>query len=218
MADKKIINLSDKSVDLASPAGLIEFATTLKTFVVQQKLYTPIQNKNYVNVEGWQFAAAATGIMPIVKSVERIETKDATEIKYRAEVRLKRLSDGSTIGFGVAICSNKEAKRKTADEYVIASMAQTRAVGKSLRNNFGWLMKMAGYEATPSEEMDSVGSTRTASSNVGVDLDQLKAKVNKAKTTDELKAVQDQLPPDVKIDTVQIFVDRLGEIQGNGTA
>jgi hypothetical protein len=89
MADKKIINLSDKSVDLASPTGLVDFATTLKTFVVEQKLYTNIQGKNYVNVEGWQFAAAATGIMPIVKSVERIETKDATEIKYRAEVRLK---------------------------------------------------------------------------------------------------------------------------------
>ena len=33
-------------------------------------------------------------------------------------------------------------------------MAQTRAIGKAYRNLLAWLMKAAGFEATPAEEMD----------------------------------------------------------------
>ena len=33
-------------------------------------------------------------------------------------------------------------------------MAQTRAVGKAYRNILSWIVKMAGYEATPAEEID----------------------------------------------------------------
>ena len=33
-------------------------------------------------------------------------------------------------------------------------MAQTRAEGKAYRLLLGWLMKAAGFEATPAEEMD----------------------------------------------------------------
>jgi hypothetical protein len=32
-------------------------------------------------------------------------------------------------------------------------MAQTRVIGKVCRNKFAFVMKMAGYEATPAEEM-----------------------------------------------------------------
>ncbi len=35
-------------------------------------------------------------------------------------------------------------------------MAQTRAVGKAYRNILAWLMKAAGFEATPAEEMDFI--------------------------------------------------------------
>src|SRR6185369_14512327 len=44
--------------------------------------------------------------------------------------------------------------KRRFDEYAIASMAQTRAIGKGFRNLLGWLMKAAGVEATPAEEMD----------------------------------------------------------------
>lgn len=152
MASKEL-SLTESVVNLQSPQQLAVFAKTLKQFIVDQNLYTEIQKKNYVNVEGWQFAGAVTGITEIVKTLERLDA--AGEIKYRAEIQLVRLDDPEkVVGGGIAICSNKEAKRKTADEYVIASMAQTRAIGKAYRNKFGWLMKIAGYETTPSEEME----------------------------------------------------------------
>ena len=39
-------------------------------------------------------------------------------------------------------------------------MAQTRAIGKAYRNIIGWVMKMAGYEGTPGEEMKAVIITK----------------------------------------------------------
>lgn len=127
-------------------------ADSLKKFVVEQKLYTNIQGKNYAHVEAWQFAGASLGVLPIITKLESLP--DVEYIRYCAEVKLIDRNQ-NIVGYGVAICSNSERGREKQDEYVIASMAQTRAIGKAYRNGFGWLMKLAGYEPTPSEEMTS---------------------------------------------------------------
>jgi hypothetical protein len=145
--------MTQEVVNLNSLTELTSFATQLKEFIVKQKLFTNIQGKNYVNVEGWEYAGACTGILPVVRKLEDLSTTKS-EIKFRAEVELVRLKDNQPVGFGIAICSNLEAKRRGADEYVIASMAQTRAIGKAYRNMFGFLMKMAGYQPTPAEEAE----------------------------------------------------------------
>jgi hypothetical protein len=143
--------MTDKLVNVNSRASLTEFASELKGFIVKQKLFSDIKGKNYVNVEGWEFAGMATGISPIVKIVEKLLTNTEGEIAYRAEVEL--VSKSKVVGYGVAICSNKEYSKKSFEEYAIASMAQTRAIGKAYRNKFAFLMKMAGYESTPTEEI-----------------------------------------------------------------
>lgn len=144
-----------EQINLASPSDIMEFATNLKELIVQNKLFTSIRGKNYVNVEGWQIAGAFTGTFPIVESVENLS--DDNTYKYRAEVSL-RDKDGNKVGYGVAICTNKEAGKTAFDEYAVASMAQTRAVGKAFRMKIGWLLKVAGYETTPAEEMDAVAA------------------------------------------------------------
>lgn len=143
-----------EQVDLTNPNQILDFANNLKAMIVNNKLSTPLKGKNYVNVEGWQVAGAFTGIFPIVESVERQESP-AGEYKYRAEVSL-RDKEGNKVGYGVAICSNKEPGKSGFEEYAVASMAQTRAVGKAFRMKIGWLLKIAGYETTPAEEMDAV--------------------------------------------------------------
>lgn len=143
-------------VSINSPQAMANFATTLKEFIVARGLYTKIKDKNYVNVEGWEFAGASLGIYPIVQFCDRVKedvpSTTTDEIKYESRVELVMISNGRTVGAGVAICSNKESSKKYFDEYAIASMAQTRAIGKAYRNQFAWLMKMAGYEPTPAEE------------------------------------------------------------------
>ena len=144
-----------KQVALTNPNDIMEFATSLKSLITDNNLCTNIKGKDYVNVEGWQIAGAFTGTFPIVESVEAMPTTRPGEYKYRAEVSLHD-KDDRLVGKGVAICSNKEVGKGGFDEYAVASMAQTRAVGKAFRMKIGWLLKVAGYETTPAEEMDPV--------------------------------------------------------------
>jgi hypothetical protein len=44
-------------------------------------------------------------------------------------------------------------------------MAQTRASSKALRQAFAWVAVLAGYAATPAEEMDGVKEVLTAYEN-----------------------------------------------------
>lgn len=135
---------------LSDPKSMKPFANELKEFIVKQQLYTPIQGKNYVNVEGWMFAGGSMGLVAVVESCDRLERDP--EIAYRATVIV--YNGDKVVSRGIAICSNKERSKANFDEYAIASMSQTRAIGKAYRMLLGWLMKAAGYEGTPREEVD----------------------------------------------------------------
>ena len=144
----------ETALSLSKPQEALQVASTLQTFVTERKLTANIQGKNYPLVEAWQFAGSQLGLIPIVKEVKNLSSQE--ELKYEAFVEVVRLTDGLVMSRGYAVCSNKEHSKKRFDEYAIASMAQTRAVGKAYRNILAWLMKAAGFEATPPEEMDFI--------------------------------------------------------------
>ncbi len=149
MDDKKLI-IKEDNFDLTKPTDIVDFANQLKKIIIDKRLYVDIKGKNYPLVEAWQIAGAFTGTVPIVEQVENLS--ESNYYKYRAEVSL-RDKDGNKVGYGMAICTNKEHGKQNFDEYAVASMAQTRAVGKAYRMKIGWLLKVAGYETTPAEEM-----------------------------------------------------------------
>jgi hypothetical protein len=66
---------------------------------------------------------------------------------------LIQISTGKKLGYGFAVCSNKESLKRGFDEYAIASMAQTRGIAKAYRNLIGFIMMAAGYADTPAEEI-----------------------------------------------------------------
>ena len=138
--------------DLANPVKTLELAAELQRFVKEQKLTVNIKGKNYPLVESWQWAGAQLGLYPQLNYVSN-HSQDG-EIKYMAEVNICQWGTNEVISKGIAICSNKEANKRQWDEYAILSMAQTRATGKAFRNLLSWLMKAAGFEVTPAEEMD----------------------------------------------------------------
>ena len=144
--------------DLINSDSMLNLSKDLAKLIKEKKLSSNIQGKEFVNVEGWQFAGASLGLMPIIT-----ETIDLTrrgtepgqvELKYMAKCEVRNINTGQLVATGVAICSNFEHSKKRFDEYAILSMAQTRAIGKAYRNLLAWLMKAAGFEATPAEEMD----------------------------------------------------------------
>ncbi|GAB2959154.1 hypothetical protein GCM10027048_28050 [Hymenobacter coalescens] len=150
---------------LNNAASLKALAEELSQLVKDKGMTTNIQGKNYVHVEAWTFAGVSIGLLPVVVSCDDISRpghmvgmkgQERQEIRYKATVELLNVHTNQVVGRAFATCSNEEAKKKFFDEYSIASMAQTRATGKVYRLPLGWLMQVAGFQATPAEEMDNV--------------------------------------------------------------
>lgn len=141
-----------QTFDLAAPKEAMQVAAELQRFVKEKNLTVNIKGKQYPLVESWQFAGSQLGLYPILTDVKDLTT--GQEIKYLATVEIRRIAGDQLVSRGIAVCSNKEASKRAFDEYAILSMAQTRAEGKAFRMLLGWLMKAAGFEATPADEMD----------------------------------------------------------------
>ena len=149
-----------ESFDISRSDETLDLAKDLAKFIKDNKLSTTVQGKEFVNVEGWQYAGSRLGIVPIVEHVINVSSPE--ELKYQAKVTLYDIRHGATVGAGFAVCSNKESGKKFYQEFAIMSMAQTRAIGKAYRNCLAWIIRAAGYEPTPAEEMDYNTNTHAA--------------------------------------------------------
>lgn len=127
-----------------------EMASELAKVIDNQKLFTDINGKKYVHVDGWTTMIAMLGIVP--REIKVVSLKEG----FIAYVELVRISDGTVLGRGSALCGTDESKWADRPDYARRSMAITRATGKACRLAFGWIMSLAGYESTPKEEMDSL--------------------------------------------------------------
>jgi ribosomal protein L19E len=74
--------------------------------------------------------------------------------EFVAVVEAVRTGDGFILGRGIASCGPDERDWTKRSRQARRSMAQTRAAGKAMRLLFSWIMEMAGYAATPFEEME----------------------------------------------------------------
>jgi len=144
-----------------SPESIIEEAThianQLSDIIKKKELFKPIGQKNHVYVEGWTTLGALlpNAVFPDPEYSRRLDREN--EIAYEAKVVVKTLN-GVKLSTGEGFCSNKEANWRFSDEYAIKSMATTRATSKALRIPLGWIMTLAGYSATPAEEMTFVNN------------------------------------------------------------
>jgi hypothetical protein len=137
--------------DVIYQASII--AKSLADVVNDRKLYNVISGKKHVRVEGWTTLGAMLGILPREVDDKTIRLEDGS---YKAYVELVRISDGAIVGGASSICGMDEKTWKNRPEYARQSMAVTRATGKAFRLGFSWIMTLAGYEATPAEEMPEI--------------------------------------------------------------
>jgi len=143
---------TNPSYELINNDSMLQLSNELSKLIKEKGLSSNIQGKQFVNVEGWQFAGASLGLMPIITDTKDLSNENT--IKYMATCEVRNINTGLVVATGIALCSNAEKTKRYFDEYAILSMAQTRAIGKAYRNLLAWLMKAAGFEATPAEEMD----------------------------------------------------------------
>ncbi len=130
-------------------------ADALKAAIEDRGMVNEISGRKYVRAEGWAMVGAMLGIFARTVSVEVSEVDGDRNITYKAQVDLVT-RDGGVVGGATALCSRREERWRERDDSQIASMAQTRAAAKAARMTLGFIMPIAGYEATPAEEMDGV--------------------------------------------------------------
>jgi hypothetical protein len=139
----------------------------------------------HVNVEGWQTLATLLGLAVVPAWTRKVidpstgkpglttftvrekttkgqgERRTVTEREYEVsgydwEARVEVFKDGALIGAGESMCARTEKKWKESDDYAVRGMAQTRATSRAIGAAAKWIVTLAGYAATPAEEMDAV--------------------------------------------------------------
>lgn len=128
-----------------------EIANALKDVIEKQKLFSQIGGNKHIRVEGWQTLGTLLGILPDEEYV-----KEHTDGAFEAKIALVNMKTGVKVGGASSLCGMDEKKWSTAPKFSRRSMAITRATGKAYKQSFGWIVTLAGYQATPAEEMDGV--------------------------------------------------------------
>ena len=124
----------------------VRVANALKSVIVAKNLISNIQGKAYPQVEAWLTLASMLRLTTVCEWSRPVQ--DGWEARV-----FVRDGANNVIGAAEAQCLKTERTKKSWEDYAIRSMAQTRATSKALRSVLGFIMVLAGYQATPAEEM-----------------------------------------------------------------
>ena len=127
-------------------------AQTLMRVAEAQKLYTQIGQGKHLRVEGWLTIGRAYGYTVGTGETELLRDGDGAFYGVKA---VAYVYDGNGLRVGQAenYCTNDEENWGNKPISQMAGMAQTRAVSRALRQLLSWVVVLAGYSATPAEEM-----------------------------------------------------------------
>lgn len=140
-------------VPVATVARAKLAATALQGVIAQKPKPVVIKGEQYLEYEDWQLLGQFYGVA--------VQTGDAVPVDIngirgaRASAKLYDIHTGLLLG-GVgaeAYCMEDEERWRQRPWHQLASMAQTRAGAKALRNRFAWVVVLAGYKPTPAEEI-----------------------------------------------------------------
>jgi len=139
-------------LDATTPTAVVErgvaVANLLADIIRQQKLFAVIRGKRHVLTEGWCVLGAMGGILP--REVSVVED-DAGNVF--ATVELVRVADLGVVGRASAMVGVDEPEWQKRPRLMRRSMAVTRATGKAFRLLLAWVIRLAGYDACPADEI-----------------------------------------------------------------
>jgi len=142
---------TNEPVAVIEKAGKV--ASALKAVIVKQGLVSKISGKEYPRCEAWTLLGTMLGVFPINIWTRKVDGG----WEARVEARTK---DGAVIGAAEAQCLKSEKNWSNREDFALRSMAQTRATAKCLRMPLGFVMTLAGFEATPAEEMGQASAAK----------------------------------------------------------
>lgn len=149
-------------------------ASSLKNVIKTQGLSVEITNKKgqtneYVTAEGWEVLGTMLGCTPYVEEVVEIPSAHKAKFCYKATVSIRQGDVVLSRAFAIA-----ERNKMQKDRPSVYSMAQTRALGKAYRMALSWIIKMAGYEPTPAEEMPKYNEREALEARASAEMKQRK--------------------------------------------
>lgn len=182
MENQDVQILSEVKYDLAvsrDPKQVLAEAMTaakaLKEVISLKSKPVMFNGEQYLEFEDWQTVGKFYGVTAKIVSTEFVDFGGAKGFSARAEAIL--ITNGMAISGAEAMCLNDEDKWTSRTKYEwkngvktkvgevpvplfqLRSMAQTRACAKCLRNVLAWVVVLAGYKATPAEEMTGTEHT-----------------------------------------------------------
>lgn len=143
--------------DLAKPEKDTKFAqesARLLVDIIKQNNWSRKLGgqSEHIQYEGWQTAGKYYGLSVKTHDSEYIELGGTWGFRAKATVVNERT--GVEVGSAEAYCMSDEYNWKNKPKFQLASMAQTRAGSKALRQILGFVIALAGYNPTPAEEME----------------------------------------------------------------
>lgn len=159
-------------------------ATVLRDIVEKQKIFTEIAGKKYLEVEAWEIIGAFYNVNACTDYVNPIKDDKENIVGYEAQVSLYK--EGRIVGSAIMSCGLDEfpcqGKEGSAKHKAARSAAQTWAESKAYRMNFSWVVKLAGFEPVPAEEVMQAPPKAIA-----------KGKPSKQQPADDIKHLRQQL-------------------------
>ncbi len=146
-------------------------ADCLMKLVEEKQLYLTVGRRKHLYVEAWETLAHFYGITAKVTDVRPVIDEITGAAGFEATADAIHMPTGAVISSARSMCLNNEENWNERPKYEgsggqrrqigvvavptfqLASMAQTRAVGKVLRNVLAFVVTLAGYQTTPAEEM-----------------------------------------------------------------
>ncbi len=132
-------------------AAATRAAKALERVLANKRKKVVINGEQYLEFEDWQTLGQFYGYTVRTLEAKPIEIGGAVGAYARAE--LIEIRTGEIIGGADAYCMRDEDRWDKRPWFQLASMAQTRAGAKALRNRLAWVAVLAGYKPTPAEEM-----------------------------------------------------------------
>lgn len=118
-------------------------------------LAVDIRGRRYLRVEAWMTLAAFVQASVGIEEVAPLP--DGQGYVAWAVVTAR---DGRRLARAQASCSRDEEAWAERPDYAVRSMAETRAAAKALRLAFAHVPVLAGFEATPAEEVEGAEARR----------------------------------------------------------
>lgn len=130
-------------------------ATALKGVIDAKSRKVVFNGKTYLENEDWSTIARFYGVAAKTLSVEQVQFGDGEDAVrgFKARAAAFRITTGEELSTSESLCLSDEPNWRSKPLFQIASMAQTRAQSKVLRQMFSWVVVLAGYAPTPADEM-----------------------------------------------------------------